>query len=388
MPYICLAQDLPDGTVQVLDLVPNSSQRSLIYDPEGQTRYVNRAVNEIPQPTPTGTLAWDANGLSAYLADRVESGGLEYATGSITMSTVGLGDTVDIKGVTFTGIAAPRGAGSQDFNTAVSDNDAAAELTAAINDAASQALLTAAAPVGVVVAAVNTGAPSPLVDLTASVVGPDGDAVTLAKTGGIVLSGATLTRANSSWTMSTLDTASAALLARVDAGSTMQLADVNTILGAVDAELTSAGGSNSTGTLADLLSVLAGRGYRLPAGSLKLTGGVWSAAQAGAFTTNVTVFGTTWQHGEIRPAAIAGDTETRETKGIRHTYDGTSFQISVGAGHLLTFQSGVTLYPDSDLSDHYPWLTQSPPLMQGTNSFPETAAARVVTVYNDDGTLA
>jgi hypothetical protein len=42
----------------------------------------------------------------------------------------------------------------------------------------------------------------------------------------------------------------------------------------------------------------------------------------------------------------------------------------------------VTLFPDSDLVAHYPWI------MQGNNQFPEVQNARVVTVYNDDGTLA
>ena len=46
MPYICLARtDIPDGTLQVLDLVPNTSLRSNL-DPPGQTRYVNRVQND------------------------------------------------------------------------------------------------------------------------------------------------------------------------------------------------------------------------------------------------------------------------------------------------------------------------------------------------------
>lgn len=385
MPYICLARtDIPDGTIQILDLSPNSSQRSLIYEPPGQTRYVNRAVNDIPQPKPDGTVLEDTVGLSAYLADRVSPGGLEDATGTITFATVLAGQSVDIMGVTFTGIAVPRVPGSQDFNTAVSDNDAAAELTAAINDAASQALLLAAVPAGITVAAVNTGAPSAVVTLTASVAGVAGDAVTMATATPttIVLSGATLSRTNGVWTMSSLDTVSAALLARVDAGSAMTLTDVDAVLATVDAELTNTAGSTSTGVLTELLSVLSGRGYVLPAGSTKLEGGVWAPTQAGAFTESVTVYGTTWDSGEIRPSHIGGDTVNVEVKPIRHTYDGTFFQLSLGAGHLYQFQLGVTLFPDSDLQEHYPWL------MQGAKTLTEVADARVVTVYNDDGSLA
>ena len=265
MPYICLAQDLQDGTIQVLDLAPNSSQRSLVYDPEGQTKYVNRAVNGTPVPIPaTGAVAADVNGLRAYIADRFDPANLGGAE----------------------------------------------------------------------------------------------------------------------WVASDLILAADDLLARVDAGSVMTVAAINASLtAALGAAVTFTTGG-STAVLTELLSVLAGRGYVLPAGSVKLEGGAWAAGQAGAFTTNVVHFGTTWDSGEIRPAAVGGDTVAVETKPIRHTYDSTAFQISLGAGHLASFQAGVTLYPDSDLVTHYPWL------MQGTNQFPEATGARVLTVYNDDGTLA
>ena len=81
MPYICLARtDIPDGQVQILDLLPNTSQRSLIYDPPGQTKYINRAVVEIPQALPSGQTRRDYNGLAAYVLDRVEPAGITHVT--------------------------------------------------------------------------------------------------------------------------------------------------------------------------------------------------------------------------------------------------------------------------------------------------------------------
>ena len=60
MPYICLARaDLPNGTVQVVDLTPNSSQRSEPYDPPGQTRYVNRVQNNPVYFTAAGVTTRD-----------------------------------------------------------------------------------------------------------------------------------------------------------------------------------------------------------------------------------------------------------------------------------------------------------------------------------------
>jgi hypothetical protein len=267
MPYICLARtDIPDGQVQILDLKPNSSNRNLIYEPEGQTKYVNRASNDRVVGSGTaGETALDANGLRAYLADRFDPTNL----------------------------------------------------------------------------------------------------------GGSV------------WTAGALTTGADALLAEVDAGNALTAADVTTALTAALGAAVGygVGGSVTAADSQELLNVLAGRGYLLPAGSVKMAGAAWDAVQRGAFTTDVLHFGTTWNSGEIRPAAIGGDTVAVETKPIKHTYDGTHFQISLGTGHLLNFAAGVTLFPDSDLVPHHPSQ------YQGINNFPEATNARVVTVYDDDGSL-
>jgi len=269
MPYICLARtDIPDGTVQILDLKPNSSNRNLIYEPEGQTKYVNRATNEAVLGNTNGTVRENTNGLRAYIADRMDPAALG---------------------------------------------------------------------------------------------------------GGV-------------WSTADLALAANALLAEVDAGNALTTAAVNAALLAALGAAVGIGIGGSTAVLTELLSVLAGRGYLLPAGSIKLVGGVWDAVQRGNFTTNELAYGTTWNSGEIVPSSYAariagGDTVAVETKPIKHTYDGNYFQVSLGTGHLLNFASGVTLFPDSDLVPHHPWE------YQGANQFPEVTGARVVTVYADDGTV-
>lgn len=77
MPYICMVrQDIPSGTLQVLDLQPNTSQRSLIYDPPGQTKYVSfRPQNDNVVLSGAGpiTTVEAYNGLAAYLVDHIEN---------------------------------------------------------------------------------------------------------------------------------------------------------------------------------------------------------------------------------------------------------------------------------------------------------------------------
>ena len=73
MPYICLARgDIPDGIIQILDLVPNTSQRNLTIDPPGQTLYVDRVLVNQVNFLPSGVTRENTIGLKAYLVDRVE----------------------------------------------------------------------------------------------------------------------------------------------------------------------------------------------------------------------------------------------------------------------------------------------------------------------------
>lgn len=71
MPFICLRRsDIPAGTLQVLDLWPNTSQRNQSIDPAGQTKYINRFQNDTLALSGTA-LAAEYKGLAAYLIDHV-----------------------------------------------------------------------------------------------------------------------------------------------------------------------------------------------------------------------------------------------------------------------------------------------------------------------------
>ena len=187
MPYICMIRtDIPDGTLQVLDLDPNTSQRSLIYDPPGQTKYVNRCDNDTVATTNVaGVITTNAayTGVAAYLIDNIESGGLAAGTGALTF----------------------------------------------------------------------------------------GNANTIAL----------------------------ALIARMDTGAAMTLAAVNNViqLTVVNTELSNAGGSASTGTIAELLQVLAGDLYTVAAGTTLQTAGV-ASLNNGTFGT--TTYRSTYDTGALK----------------------------------------------------------------------------------------
>jgi len=71
MPFICLRRsDIPAGTLQVLDLWPNTSQRNQAIDPAGQTKYINRYQNDTLSVSGGATVA-EYKGLAAYFVDHV-----------------------------------------------------------------------------------------------------------------------------------------------------------------------------------------------------------------------------------------------------------------------------------------------------------------------------
>jgi len=81
MPFICARRtDIPNGLLQVLDLRPNTSQRNLIYDPDGQSKYLRQPENDTvvtAQPGGGGTAiitVGTLSGLAAYIIDNVATG--------------------------------------------------------------------------------------------------------------------------------------------------------------------------------------------------------------------------------------------------------------------------------------------------------------------------
>lgn len=197
MPYICMIrEDIDDGILQVLDLQPNSSQRSLIYEPRGQTKYVNRCQNDTVAVASNVTQA-EYKGVAAWLIDGIEDSG-------------------------------------------------------------------------------------------------DGGALSA-------------TEAN---------TIAAALIARLDAGNDMDTSSVNAVIQATVAA-SGIGVGNSVGTLAQLLKILAGGEYVLPAGTSANTGAAqYDATQDGDFTTGQYL----------------------------HTRQTGALEISLGDGHLAEFTASTYSY--------------------------------------------
>lgn len=126
----------------------------------------------------------------------------------------------------------------------------------------------------------------------------------------------------------------AALISRMESGLKMEVADVNAVVAATVAG-SGIGVGNSVGTLAQLLAILAGAEYTLPAGSVVDSNGSTFVASA------------------------AGSLDLADT--YRVTYETGALRISRGEGHLAGFADAAFEYGG--------------------------VAGAAVVVYLDDGTL-
>jgi hypothetical protein len=202
-----------------------------------------------------------------------------------------------------------------------------------------------------------------------------------------------LNRTHQRWTNTTQRATTSALRARVTGGLSLTQAAIDAILLAQCGTDLTGSASASTGTVADILAICAGRGYRVK--KLNAAGAYnqymtvlnpdfeWNATARGGFTEAVTVNGDLWGHGEVKSSGVP---QNREISPIRHTVDTDSFQISLQSGTLAVFAAKagmppVTLWPDSDYAPHYPWA------FQGALQFPQVDNARVLTVYDDNGNV-
>ena len=127
--YICLARnDLGDSNLQILDLAPNSSQRNLIYDGQGETGYVTHYFqNDVVTLAGAGPITSQAaitQGLQAYLVDNVENtGGGGIALTSAELVTITAAIMVRVAGALplalaniNTAINTPAGVNGSDLN--------------------------------------------------------------------------------------------------------------------------------------------------------------------------------------------------------------------------------------------------------------------------------
>lgn len=440
MPFICLANaNVPNGVLQITDLFPNVSQNNNPTNPPGQTRYLRRPGTDVPAVNLTaGRVQGSAadfgkqqfDGLAAYLLDRVEPGAASVAEAQVVLNGTLAGDQIAIKGIVFefaggaNNLAGRAGTLGDPFivGLGASDNDAAANLAAALNDAGDvHPAMDAVLPPNTHTLGTNVGAPSATVliqpedAVAALVTGFDGEfQIGVSNETRLQLDAdservARLYRATGAWDTATLELAVAAVQNLVDSAAAATLAGVNTALASVGAELTGAT-SNSTGTLLELLSVLAGRTYRIDAGALKYLPvtapnevSVWDATQRGSFTTPVSVYATDMLGGEwgpvltgVKPVRVggsdsrpvfssAGDVVNNEIAGARSTYDSTAFQASVQNGQLAQFANGVTLFPDAEVQAFA--ARRHPNGLPALARVAELTNQRLVTVYDDDGTL-
>lgn len=423
MPFICLANpNLPDGVLQIMDLFPNVSQDNNPTNAPGQNRYLRRPGSDLASVNAVTGLTEgfrqdnnkrNLDGLAAYLVDKVEPGGAEQAGATITLVGVVATDRITIKTIVFefavgaNSLSGLAGSPGDPFIVGLGADDpaAAVNLTAALNDATD----VHAAMDAVATAGVHTDASNPsgaIVDILAEDgggphLGPTGDlAVVVTDPTHTVLSPAealaagSLVRTNSGWSGASVAAGVAAIQDLVDTGVDATLAAVNAALTAAIGTDLDGAASNSVGTVAELLSILAGRTYRLPAGAVKFTGSTWDPTLRGNFTEPNTVFDTQMLGGEISPllpwikhgsdkvpVVTGGDVVDVEIGEARATFDTTAFQVSVNSGQLSRYAAGVTLFPDNDIAPFIATAFQPGPLVEAI------VGARVVTVYDDDGTL-
>lgn len=108
MPYIAMRRtDIPNGVLQVLDLVPNTSLRNQIYDPIGQTKYINRFSTDTVAALSANATVAEYSGLAAYLLDHVTDGvtavtitvGVANATAAAIEALLDAGSAVTVAAV-------------------------------------------------------------------------------------------------------------------------------------------------------------------------------------------------------------------------------------------------------------------------------------------------
>lgn len=365
MPYICLVRsDIPPSVLQILDLKPNTSQRSFPYDPPGQTKYSSNS----PQTTNY------TNSVNTYP--------LRAAQTVTVVATIALADKLGIDtvataftaaGETYTAAAADGGAYPNfTFTRTGGDAVATAGSLATVINTNSRAVTASAVGAVVTLTAKVAGALGNTVDLAALV--ESGGAGTAFTLGGATLAGGTngdpktlepitgLTAylldnvcnaflsigAGGTLQTSPLTPLEASQIAsdlqsKMAAGTALTLANINAAINSpatvAQSDLNGAGAlSNSTGAVLDILKLLSGESYTYPTNT-----------SIGQLVANVFRF----------DIAVAGAFAAGSR--VRYTENTGALQISLGSGALSKF-----------IDPSFTYL--------GT-------AGRALVVYDDDGTL-
>jgi len=344
MPYIILKRsDIPAATLQVLDLTPNTSQRNLIYDPPGQTKYVDPVQNDTVVTAVNGAgdtvMHRAANGLAAWIITNLNDGTGAPGVGTFTLvfaTPIIAGDTVTVGPQLFTAVAGARTSGANDFSIASgTDPGIATDLAAAINDPAN-----GGGTLSTLVTAVPAAA---VVTVTADMDGTAGNLV-LASSNGAGFSPVGMAGGADAAAITAADanTGAAAILALYAYGDLTSAAGVLT-LGAINGVLVG-GAAITAAQLTSVLDILAGRQFQTPRGvQIETAAIVWDVSPAVGAAGG--------------PGFVAGS--------LRNIYNSGSLTLSFATGELEGFSDTGFIYA-------------------GVAGTPNGEA---VVVYNDDGTL-
>jgi len=323
MPHIVLKRsDIPAGTLQVLDLQPNSSQRNPSIDTPGQTRYVNPVLNDavVARGATPRFMYRQVQGLAAWLVTNLAATPYTQASGTITIAVGNLtdGDNVVVGGIRLIARTSPIYPfefliGANNSQTA---NNLQIALSRTVNGFTYMVTPTVVANV---------------VTLTALPIGDDGNAITMTRVGAnITLSGATLAGGVSTNAITTAEanTIAADILANLVRYDDLTAAAVSANLAAVNAEIaaTVVGGSITALQHAEVLDILAGRRYVVPKDV--------TLADAGGLI-------------EISPARGETDGPYFADPSIRSLYNSGSLNISWMQGQLAGFRSSDFIYLDT-----------------------------------------
>lgn len=353
MPYIMMKRsDIPAGTLQILDLEPNTSQRNLTIDGPGQTKYVNPVQNDpivTTQPGGAGTptlIHREAYGLAAWIITNVNDGTGVAATGDITIAAGNVVATNSVQinasaiggpNLTFTFVA---GAPATNTEVQVGGTNliSTANLVARINLPAN----------GYAPYLVASDAGGGVTLITATNEGTAANAVAMVDVGANITADANLAGGADANALTAADAndIAAAILDNLLLFGDLTGPTVDMDLTAVNGEFAGvvATAAITADQLSELLDILAGRVYYLPRG-----------VQIDADDTTF----------EVLPA-VGTATGPRFVAGtLRDIFETDSLTISVASGELAGFLSSGFVY-------------------RGTAGNPNGEA---VVVLNDDGTL-
>lgn len=348
MPFIVLKRsDIPPGTLQVLDLQPNESQRNLIYDPPGQTKYVNPVENDqvvVEVIGAIGQLHRSYRGLAAWFITNVNDGTGAQSVGNfaIAAGNAAPGDTVTIDtspiggpSVTFT-FTAGAPVLTTDVQVGGDNLISATNLFNAVS-IPGNGLLPYITPDNTVPGSVG---------ITAVAEGAAGDTIVLSEVSANITATAMAGGVDAGpLTAANANTIAANILANLIRFGDLTLPAVVSDLAAVNGEVAAVVGTASitAAQLTEVLGILAGRRYLAPQGT--------QVADTGVF--------------DVQPAVGTANGPRFLDPSTRTTYESGALTISWAEGELEGFRAQTFEY-------------------QGIPGNPNGEA---VVVFNNDGTL-